>query len=151
MIEALAAIGGIGTVGLAAAIVVMAFKLVAASREQLAVRDLLDEEREQHRKTRGELEVESAAHVVTRDELRKEKNLRASAESQRNQAHMEEREHVVRIIEKSNIADAAHLVARILAAPLTSGMPAQLPTANRSEDDRDGLVDPFAVQPSTSP
>lgn len=151
MIEALAAIGAAGTVGLAVAVVVMAFKLVASSREQLAARDLLDQEREQHRKTRGELDTEAAAHAVTRDELRKEKDLRASAESQRNQAHIEERNHVVQIIQKSNIADAAHLVSRILAAPLSGVVSAQLPATKRSEDDRDGLVDPFAVQPPAAP
>lgn len=142
MIEALAAIGGIGTAGALIAVIVLAFKLVAAAREQIAARDLYDGEREQHRKTRGELDIETASHAVTRDELRKEKDLRASAESQRNAAYLEEREHVVEIVKTANIASASGLVARLLAAPLANGVPPQVPGARRSEDPRDGLIDP---------
>jgi hypothetical protein len=139
----LAAIGGIsGGVGLIA-VIVLAFKLVAAAREQIAARDLLDQEREQHAKTRGELVMETAAHAVTRDELRKEKDLRASAESQRNGAYLEEREHVVTIVKTSNIADAAGLVSHLLSAPLANGLP-PLPAAGaaRSSSDPDALIDP---------
>jgi hypothetical protein len=139
VIEALAAIGGIGTVGLAAAIVVMAFKLAAASREQLAVRDLLDEEREQHRKTRGELEVETAAHGVTKKQLKAEKQLRASVESERNHAYQQARNDVVERIKKSKVADAQHILADLLALPLPGFVPSgeTVPAGdpNRTDDD----------------
>lgn len=118
MIEAFAIGGGLGTLGALVAIVIMSFRLDSARREQLAARDMLDKERERADAAEGDLKAESAAHAVTRDELRKEKYARAEAESQRNAAHMEERNNVVAIIEKSNLADAALLVSRILAAPL---------------------------------
>lgn len=158
--EALAAIAGVSTgIGLIA-VIVLAFKLSGAKDEQLAARDMLDQEREQHRKTRGELDVETAAHKATGDELRKEKALRADAEAQRNEAYRKEREDVVAIIEKSNVADAQRLVASLLARPLpgvVSGvlpareLPAPVSKGTRAEDPRDGLVDPFTVQPPTTP
>lgn len=140
--EILAGIGGVSTAIGLVAVIALAFKLVSALREQIAMRDLLDAERKQLSIARGELDTETAAHAATSDELRKEKDLRASAESERNQAHLKEREHVVEIIQKSNIADAAGLVSRILSAPLVSGLPPQVPAPKRSEDPRDGLLDP---------
>lgn len=115
--EVLAGAGGASAVCLVV-IVWLTYKLVRSKDEQLAARDMLDKERERADAAEGDLKAESAAHVVTRDELRKEKYARAEAEAQRNAAHMEERNNVVAIIEKSNLADAALLVSRILAAPL---------------------------------
>lgn len=149
MIEAFAAIGAGSTLTLIGLVAWLVYRIVRSKDEQLAARELLDQEREELRRVRGELHTETAAHAVTRDELRKEKDLRATAESQRNEAHLKEREHVVTIIKSANIADAAHLVARILAAPL--GVPEAVPAASRSEDPRDGLLDPFAVQPPPAP
>lgn len=118
MIEVLAAISSGSTLTLIGLVAWLVYKLVRSKDEQLAARDMLDAERKELAKVRGELDVETAAHVATRDELRKEKYARADSEAQRNAAYLEERNNVVAIIEKSNLADAALLVGRILAAPL---------------------------------
>ncbi len=118
MTELLAGLGIVGGIGAIAAIVTLALKLAGAKDDQIAAMDLLDKEREQHRVTRGELEVETAAHAATRDELRKEKQLRTDVEAQRNQCVREDRENTVKLIENSGIADAVHLGNRILSAPL---------------------------------
>jgi hypothetical protein len=116
--EALAAISSVGTVGALAAVIVLAFKLVASTKEQLAARDLLDAERKQLAIARAELATETAAHAVTSDELRKEKLLRTDVEAQRNQCVREDRENTIKLIEGSGIADAVSLGNRILSAPM---------------------------------
>jgi hypothetical protein len=121
-----------------------------AKNEQLAARDMLDSEREQHRVARGECNLETAAHAVTRDELRKEKNLRASAESQRNQAYQEGADHVVKRIKTANIADANRLLAGLLADPLAGFVPQAVPEGRSTAPGPDRLENPF-VQPAGDP
>lgn len=140
MIEVLAGAGAALAVCLAP-IVWLTYKLVGAKDEQLAARDLLDKEREEKRAIEGELATEAAAHAVTRDELAKEKNLRASTESERNDAYRKERENVVAIIEQANLADAAGIVARILAAPLP-GVVQAVPEGRATAPGPDRLIDP---------
>lgn len=118
MIEALAAIGAGSTLTLIGLVAFLAYKLVRSKDEQLAARDLLDKEREEKNHAVNDLAVETAAHAETRRLLAAEKDLRAVAESQRNQAWKESREEAVRIIESSGVADAAHLGNRILSMPL---------------------------------
>jgi hypothetical protein len=150
VIQALAAIGAGTTVTLIALTAWLTYRLVGAMREQLAARDMLDAEREQHRVTRGERDTETAAHAVTRDELRKEKDLRASAESERNQALQEGANHVVERIKTANIADANRLLAGLLADPLAGFVPQAVPEGGTAASDRDGLLNPF-VQPPSDP
>jgi hypothetical protein len=88
------------------------------NREILAVRDLyetLDEQFDALEVDRNGLVVELAA---TRDLLKKERDLRASAESERNQCVREDRENTIKLIETSGIADAVALGNRILSAPM---------------------------------
>lgn len=117
-----------------AGLIVFALQASRAKDGQLAARDLLDKTREELRTVRGELDAETAAHAVTRDLLKKEQDLRASVESQRNDAWRQAREDTVKIIEASGIADAVSLGNRILQAPL--------PGAKRSESGPDALIDP---------
>lgn len=121
-----------------------------SKNEQLAARDLLDAEREQHRVTRGERDAETAAHAVTRDELRKEKDLRASAESERNQAYREGANHVVERIKTANIADANRFLAGLLADPLAGFVPREVPEGRSTAPGPDRLENPF-VQPPPDP
>jgi hypothetical protein len=109
---------GLGLIGATAAVVTFALlgRKDAATIRQLG--DLLNAERDQHRVTHGELDLETAAHAVTRALLAKEKDLRASAESERNQCVREDRENTIKLIESSGVADALHLGNRILSQPL---------------------------------
>ena len=75
------------------------------------------------------------------DQLRKEKDLRAVAESQRNQAFKEARDQIVERIKTSNVADAQHLIAGLLAAPLP-GLPQAVPQGRATAPGPDALVDP---------
>lgn len=121
-----------------------------AMRDMVAAMDMLDKEREQHRITNGELVLEVSAHAVTRDELRKEKDLRAIAESQRNQAYQEGVSHVVERIKKAKVADAQHVIAGLLAEPLPGFVPREVPEGRSTAPGPDRLENPF-VQPPSDP
>jgi hypothetical protein len=144
---ALAWMLGAGLVAVAAAFVTLAFLNRKDGRELLAARDLLDGERAEHRKTHGELDVETAAHAVTSDLLRKEKELRASAESQRNEAYRTARDQIVERIQKAKVADANRIVADLLNMPIV--VP-KLPEGRATAPGPDALLDPF-VQPPKPP
>lgn len=118
MIEALAGISGISTLTLVGVVVWLVYKSFAAKDAELVANKALEKEREEHRSTRGELAVEEAAHTTTRDLLRKEQDLRADVEAQRNDAERRVRDHIIEQIASSGIADAVALGNRILSAPL---------------------------------
>lgn len=119
MIEALAGISGVSTLALVGVVVWLVYKAFAAKDAEIAVNKAFEKEREEHRETRGELQVEEAAHTATRDLLRKEQGLRAEVEAQRNDAERRVRDHIVDQIASSGIADAVALGNRILSAPLS--------------------------------
>lgn len=120
MIEALAGISGVSTLALVGVVVWLVYKSLAAKDSEMTAVRALDKEREEHRSTRGELAVEEAAHTVTRDLLKKEQELRASVESQRNDAERRVRDQIVEQILASDIAGAVALGNRLLAQPLPS-------------------------------
>jgi hypothetical protein len=111
------AILGFATLALGA-IVGLALDARSARKEQLAARDLLDKAHEELRNVEGDLKVETAAHVATADELRKERLLRASAEAERNEAWRQARDHIIEEINAMGIADAAAIGNRLLSRPL---------------------------------
>lgn len=139
MTEVLAAIGAGGTVIGLVAVIVLAFRLVSASKEQLAARDLLDQEREQHRVTRGELATEAAGHATTTKRLEAEQKLREAVEVQRNEAARRARDFYVARLQKSGVADAIRLVDDLLNAELPGLVreEARVPAGdpNRTDDD----------------
>lgn len=104
--------------GALAAVMTLALLLYKAQRDVIACRDMLAATREELSKTRGELEVEIAAHKVTKDELAREKDLRAATESERNDAVRQERARIVEEIHASDLAGAVDLGNRILSRPL---------------------------------
>lgn len=118
MIELLAAIGSLGTTGALVVITVLSFKLVSSKDAQIKIDDTLDKEREETRVVRGQLALEEAAHDATRKELAEEKDLRARAEAERNEAWRQAREDAVQRIEALDPAAAAALGNHILSAPL---------------------------------
>lgn len=120
-----------------------------SKNEQLACRDLLDAERERNRVLENDLRLETSAHAVTRDELRKERDLRASAESQRNDAYREARDHVIERIKKAGVADAQRIISDLLSAPL--GVPQAVPEGRATAPGPDRLLDPFAVRTPSDP
>jgi hypothetical protein len=137
--EVLAAIGSGGTVIGLVAVLVLVFKLVKAKDEQLACRDLLDQEREQHRKTRGELATEVAGHATTQKRLDAEQKLRVEVEAQRNEAFRVARDFYAEKLMNSGVADAIKLVDSVLSGPLpgvvSGGETVPAGDPNRTDDD----------------
>lgn len=113
--EWLLGITGAGSLAVTAWLI---YKLVRSKDDQLVLMMTLDKEREEKRNLENDLNAETAAHAVTEDLRKKERDLRASAESQRNDAWKEARAHAVEVINASGIADAVSLGNRILSAPL---------------------------------
>lgn len=139
VIDILAAIGGVGTIGLATAVVILAFRYADAVREQIAIRDELDKEREETRTVRGQLALEEASHEATQKRLQAEQDLRAAVEAQRNDAERRCRDYYAEQIRKAGVADALFLVDRILSLPLPGGVSpdGKVPAGDpkRSDDD----------------
>jgi hypothetical protein len=141
MSELLAAVGSIGTLGLAVAVTVFAFRYAAVIREQIACRDMLDQEREELRTVRGQLALEEAAHEATQKQLRAERNLRAAVESQRNDAERRCRDYYAEQIRNSGVADAISLVDRLLSMPLPGVVSdGKVPTGDPARTDDDLLA-----------
>lgn len=144
VIEALAGIGaGTSAIGLIA-VIVLAFKLVASAREQLAARDLLDKEREfaaallvDRNGLKVELDSERTKTKVLADRL-------AVAEAQRNEAQRRERDHVIERIKGADVSDANRIVADLLSAPLADSVPQAVPRSAQLTSG-DGLMDPSTV------
>jgi hypothetical protein len=118
VIEALASISSVSTLALVGVVVWLVYKSFAAKDGELAASKAFEKERDEHRATRGELQVEEAAHTATRDLLKKEQDLRAEAEAQRNDAERRVRDEIVEHILASDIDGAVALGNRILSAPL---------------------------------
>jgi hypothetical protein len=150
MIEALAIIGGGGSLLFGISFVVQHFLGRKDARDMHTLRDRLeklDDEHEEMRRDRDGLVVELAA---SREETKRERDLKAVAESQRNQAFAEARTNLVERIKRTNVADAQLIIRDLLAAPLlgdSDGVPHVVPAAGEAATD--GLIDPFAdVQPA---
>lgn len=118
MIQVLAALGGGTTLVSLGLIAFLVYKLVASKDAQLTLDKELNEEKGKRRTVESSLDLETAAHTETRRELAEEKDLRAAAEAQRNQAWREAREDAVNRIALLDPAAAAAYGNRILSAPL---------------------------------
>lgn len=141
MIEALAAIGGGGMAIAIVAIVVLAFKLSASKDDVIAARDRIEKLDERADIAETDLKLETAAHAVTRSQLKTEQNLRAVAEAKLNQAQRRVREllaaHLKDASDEEIQAATAHAFADFDGVPLSEGGP----------DGTSGLIDPFADVP----
>lgn len=116
-----------------------------AKNEQLAARDMLDKEREQHRVTAGELTAEIAAHETTRKSLAAEQKLRATVEVQRNDAYRQARDYYVERLKGAGVADAIRIIDDLLSAPLPSGMSKEVPAGDPATTE-DDLLAPAGLQ-----
>lgn len=127
---------GISGVGSLAIITWLVYKLVRSKDEIINAHDVI---------AAKDVQIVSAdsAREVAEARLKIEQDLRASAESQRNDAWKEAREHAVEIIRTSGIADAVTLGNRILSAPLPvlRGVP-PLPKARLSDSGDTALEKP---------
>jgi hypothetical protein len=128
--------------GLAALSAWLTYGRIAATKEQLAARDLLDSEREQHRQTRGELDVEAAARAATEKKLEAEKKLRESVEVERNEAMRLARDQVAEHIRNAGVADAIRLVDSIYALPLPGVVREEVVPAGDPSRTDDDLLQP---------
>lgn len=118
MTEILAIVGGLGTTGLAVAIVVLALKLVRAKDETIAAGDQRDKWQDEYRTLTGQLASAEAALDETNALVAKERDLRAVAESQRNDAVRAERAATVQMLKESDAVDANAVIAVLLARPI---------------------------------
>ena len=141
MTEVLAGVGGASAVCLVV-IVWLTYKLVRSKDEQLAARDMLDAERKELAKVRGELDVETAAHAVTQKRLSAEQELRASVEAQRNDAFRTARDHYAERLKNSGVADAIRIVDELLSGPLPGVVPDKVVPAGDPARSDDDLLDP---------
>jgi hypothetical protein len=66
------------------------------------------------------------------------KELLAAAQAQRNQAEQRAHDNLVRRLQSSTGAEAAQIVADLVATPIGGSVPPR----KRSEDPKDGLLDP---------
>lgn len=135
--SALAWLLGGGLVSITLAFVTLAFLNRKDAREGMALRDLLDKEREETRVVRGQLAAEEAAREVTEKRLRAEQDLRAAVESQRNDAYRRARDYYAARIKAAGVADAVRLVDDLLSVPLPGVQEGTVPAGdpNRTDDD----------------
>lgn len=131
-----AALGGGLTV--LAFVATQAWWLHSANRDKDNCRDLLDGERKEHVETRESLRLAEMNAKALTGELALTKELLATAQAQRNEAMESARDHFVQRLQSSGASEAANLVADLLATPIAAGVPPR----KRSEDAKDGLLDP---------
>lgn len=91
-----------------------------------------------------ELELSDLNVKTLTSELDETKKLLEVTQRQRNEAMETARDHFVQRIKSAGTADAASLLASLLAQPITGPDGGVLPKANRSDDAKDGLLDPEA-------
>lgn len=137
MIEAIAIIGGLGTTGLAVAIVVMAFKLVRAKDDVIAAGDQIDKWRDESNLVRGQLALEEAAHGVTQAQLKTEQDLRSVAEARLNLAQR----RVTELL-KSHLERATDEEIRAATAAAFADFDGGVPLSETDPYKADGLLDP---------
>lgn len=153
MISALASISGLSTLALVGVVVWLVYRALGAKDAELAIGKALDKEREDHRATRGELQVEEAAHTVTRDLLERERMLRAGAEVQRNEALRRARELLAKHMGDATNEEIATATAELFAGfdastpsavvrGASGGVPPRMPDAHQARTDDTGLERP---------
>jgi hypothetical protein len=137
--EVLAAIGGGGTVIGLVAVITLAFKYAGAIRGQLEILAnyaKLDEEYDALEVDRNGLKVELDG---ARESLRRERDLRAAVEAERNEAYRKARDYYAARIKASSVADAVRLVDELLSMPIPGGVSEDLPAGDPARTDDDLL------------
>lgn len=109
-----------------------------ANKDKNVAEDLAHAEQKQRVQAQEELRLANLTIQAREAEMAIVKERLVTAEQQRNEATEAARDHFVRRLQDSKIADAAKLVADLLADPLPGVV---LP--KRSDDAKDGLLDPF--------
>ena len=93
--------------------------LHAEINEGKHIRDRLDEQMKLASQYESERDVEVAAHAVTKDELATEKNLRAIAEAQRNEAQRKARAYLAQNLAHASDKEITDAVGEIFSTPLS--------------------------------
>jgi hypothetical protein len=142
VIQLLAVIGGIGTLGLSAAVVVLAFRYAGAAHDIVSASDLLNDERKLTAQYQHERDVAVAEHDVATALTKQERDLRELAESQRDKAQA----RVYELLRK-HMRDATDDEIRAATADAFAGFDGvpSVPAPDRTGPD--ALINPFAEVP----
>jgi hypothetical protein len=105
------------------------------------LRDRLDEEMKLGAQYRSERDVEVQAHAVIADQLKTEKQLRAVAEAQRNEAMRRARAYLAQSLANASEGDIDAAIVDLFSSPLGVVRP-QVPAASRPAPGSDDLEKP---------
>ena len=134
--EVLAGIGGVTTLSGIGAIIYLVYRLLKVFDQRDLLRDNVESKDFQIKTLEERLGSETSALAAARIQLENERDLRAAAEKQRNEAWMQGVTHAVNEISTSGIADAARLGSNIMQAALSAVHQA---TAANSRSESTGL------------
>lgn len=115
--------------------------LHAEVREGKRIRDRLDEQTKLTAEYQHQRDLEVTAHTVTKDQLEQERNLRAIAETQRNNAMRRVRELLVKYMGEATNEEIADATA-LLFSPIGGVVREEVPAANRPSAGSDDLEKP---------
>lgn len=144
----------ISTVSAAVGLGVVAFlaiKLVGIYGQLGNARDALDAQKTLVVTVTAERDSDKTALDAERAKTAELRDRLATAESARNAAYQQARDHVVDQIKKSNLADAAKLVDDMLSRPLPGSVPPQPAPAAAPAPAADGGGQAGTVQPAHPP
>lgn len=119
-----------------------------AIKEKDHLRDLYEANVREFGESMHDLEVANHNVSLLRDELDATKEILKVVQQQRNDAMETARDYFVQRLQNTGSSEAARIVADLLASPINELV---LPKAKRSDDPKDGLINPFAnagVQPA---
>lgn len=123
MTELLAGLGIVGGLGVVAAIVTLAFKLLRAKNDQIAAIELLRSKEQAYDELERDRDGMRVERDTAREALRKERDLRAAVESERNDAYRRARDYYADRIKNAGIGDAIRLVDDLFRMPLPGVVP----------------------------
>lgn len=111
-----------------------------ASNDARAAEKSAHSEQQQRAAAQEELRLANLTIQAREAELAIVKERLVTAEEQRNEAYASARDHFVEQLRASKIADTSRLIAQLLATDLRTGVLSQ---GKRSDDPKDGLLNPF--------
>jgi hypothetical protein len=124
---------------LTAAVITCGIWLHSANADRLNAADLIDGQRKLVAEYKHKYDAESVAHTVTTAQLAQEKQLRAVAEAQRNEAQRKCRAYLARSLKDATEDDINAALADLFAVSLAVVPP---PGPRRSDSAADYLIDP---------
>lgn len=145
MIEALAAIGSVGVVGLAAALVMLAFKALRAKDELVACLALLRDEQKLADEYKSQRDISVVNEGVTASKLLQETTLRKSVEDRLAESEKHTRAYLSFALANAGQNEVDEIVAGLFRRnPAAPVLPQPKAATAPSRTDPDALLDPDA-------